>query len=226
VAGALLPDVVILDPALTLSGSPYQRATSGIDAVAQAVESLWAAGATEQSRRYARHALGHLLPAIESFVNAPDDRSARAMAIGSHLAGRAINVSKTTAAHALSYGITKGYGVSHGHAVALTLGAFIEAHAAAGPDRLQPAVAPDAHAESLRFIVSALGATEPAQARARFGALAERVGLTMGLARVGVHDPAAVEALAAAVNVERLGNNPVRFSQAELTALLNSAVRE
>jgi alcohol dehydrogenase class IV len=129
------------------------------------------------------------------------------MAIGSHLAGRAIDVSKTTAAHALAYGITKGYGVSHGHAVALTLGAFIEAHAAATPDRLQPAVAADAHAESLRFIVSALGAADPAGARARFTALAERIGLTMGLARVGVPDAAAIEALAAAVNVERLGNN-------------------
>jgi alcohol dehydrogenase class IV len=227
VAGApLLPDVVVLDPALTLSGSRYQRATSGIDAVAQAMESLWAAGATDRSRGYARHALGHLLPAIETFVDAPDDRTARAMAIGSHLAGRAIDVSKTTAAHALAYGITKGYGVSHGHAVALTLGAFIEAHAAATPDRLQPAVAADAHAESLRFIVSALGAADPAGARARFTALAERIGLTMGLARVGVPDAAAIEALAAAVNVERLGNNPVRFSQAELTELLNIAARE
>ena len=41
VAGAVLrPDLAILDPELTLSGSSYQRATSGIDAVAQAVESL------------------------------------------------------------------------------------------------------------------------------------------------------------------------------------------
>lgn len=224
VAGApLLPDVVVLDPALTLSGSPYQRATSGIDAVAQAMESLWAAGATPLSRRYARHALGHLLPAIDPFVNAPDERSARAMAIGSHLAGRAIDISKTTAAHALSYGITKGYGLSHGHAVAMTLGAFIEAHAVAGDDRLQPAVRPEDHAEAMRDVLGALGAENPADARSRFVALAERVGLTMGLDRIGAGDRGALEALAAGVNVERLGNNPVRFTEIELVSLLSTA---
>src|SRR5690606_31046129 len=63
VAGApMLPDAVIIDPLLTTSSTPYQRATSGIDAVAQAIESLWAAGATSLSRRYARHALAYLLP--------------------------------------------------------------------------------------------------------------------------------------------------------------------
>jgi alcohol dehydrogenase len=62
---AMLPDAVVLDPSLALSGSPYQRATSGIDAVAQAIESLWATRATEQSRRCARHALRLLLPVVK-----------------------------------------------------------------------------------------------------------------------------------------------------------------
>ena len=37
---------------------------------------------------------------------------------------KAINISKTTGAHAISYGISIYAGVSHGHAVALTLGKF------------------------------------------------------------------------------------------------------
>ena len=43
------------------------------------------------------------------------------MSIAANLAGQAINISKTTAAHAWSYGITKNHQVPHGHAVALTL---------------------------------------------------------------------------------------------------------
>jgi len=218
---SLLPDAVILDPALTLSGSAYQRATSGIDAVAQAVESLWAVGGSPVSRRYARHALGHLLPAIETFVNAPDDASARGMAIGSHLAGRAINVSKTTAAHALSYGITKRYGLSHGHAVAMTLGAFIESHATAPAEALQPAISPERHAEAMELVLAALGATDPADGRARFVGLAGRIGLTIGLAGIGADDQVAIKALAATVNAERLGNNPIRFDEAGLVEILN-----
>ena len=41
--------------------------------------------------------------------------------IASNLAGKAINISETTAAHAMSYKITSLYGTSHGHAVSLCL---------------------------------------------------------------------------------------------------------
>ena len=42
------------------------------------------------------------------------------MAIASNLAGKAINISKTIAPHALSYPCTTLYGIPHGHAVSLT----------------------------------------------------------------------------------------------------------
>ena len=45
---------------------------------------------------------------------------------GAYLAGKAINISKTSAPHALSYSITSTFSIPHGHAVALTLGYFFE----------------------------------------------------------------------------------------------------
>jgi len=226
VAGpALRPDVVVLDPALTLSGSPYQRATSGIDAVAQAIESLWAVGATDRSRRWAGRALGLMLPAIESYVKGtgpdggPTPAAVRAMAVGSHLAGRAIDISRTTGAHALSYAITKRYGVSHGHAVALTLGAFIEAHAAAPAAALQ--VDPAQHRQAVREVIRRLGAADGAGARAQFQALMTRLGLTTSLYEVGARTLEQRREIAEAVNVQRLGNNPVRFTSGELAQLVN-----
>ena len=226
VAGpAMRPDVAILDPALSLSGSPYQRATSGIDAVAQAIESLWAVSATDRSRHWARRALGLMLPAIEAYVTgtgdggAPPKDAARAMAIGSHLAGRAIDISKTTGAHALSYAITKRYGVSHGHAVSLTLGAFIEAHAAAPPAALL--VVPARHREVVREIIRRLGAADGAGARARFQALLTRLGLATSLYEVGARTPEQRRGIAEAVNPERMGNNPVRFTARELVQLVD-----
>jgi alcohol dehydrogenase class IV len=217
---ALRPDLVVLDPTLSLGGSRYQRATSGIDAIAQAIESLWAVGATEESRRWARHALRLLLPAIETYVNEPTDVSARAMAIGSHLAGRAIDISKTTAPHALSYAITKRYGISHGHAVALTLGRFVEAHAGAGADRLQVGVDPQGHATAMAEVLTLLGASEGRAARDHFAALMGRLGLDPSLSRAGAVTPSCRSALVRAVNAERLGNNPVSFTVADLTRLV------
>ena len=48
------------------------------------------------------------------------------MSIAAHLSGKAINISKTTAPHAVSYPFTALYNISHGHAVSLTLNQFIK----------------------------------------------------------------------------------------------------
>ena len=42
-----------------------------------------------------------------------------------NLAGEAINISKTTAPHALSYPFTSHFGINHGHAVAITFNEFL-----------------------------------------------------------------------------------------------------
>lgn len=216
------PDAIVLDPRLSASGSAYQRATSGIDAVCQAIESMWATGATSRSRHFARVALRLVLPAIEQFVTTGDDVSARAMCIGSHFAGRAIDISRTTAAHALSYGITKGYGISHGHAVAMTLGAFLEVHTDVPADRLRSAVSPDEHAAAMSEILGMLGAVDGAEARQRFGRLLDQIGLDASLTAAGAAGVADRRSLAAAVNAERMGNNPVAFTDAELAALVTA----
>lgn len=217
----MLPDTVLLDPALLLSGSRYQRATSGVDAVAQAIESLWSVGGDGRSRGFAETALGLLLPALPKLVNDPATAAAEQMALGAHLAGRAIDISKTTAAHALSYGITKSYGPSHGHAVALSLGGFIEAHAEAKDDELQPRLDAERHREAMHRVLTALGADNAADGHARFHALCTSLGLEMRLPALGITTPEQVSDLAARVNVERLGNNPVRFGTDALAEILS-----
>ena len=98
-----LPTDQALIPEFTATQTPYQRASTEFDAYAQAVESLWAVGATDESRAYARKAL--------ALMEAGDQM------LGSYWAGRAIDISRTTAAHALSYYMTARYGIPHGHAV-------------------------------------------------------------------------------------------------------------
>lgn len=98
-----LPTDALLVPAFAMTQTPYQRASTEFDAYAQAVESLWAVGATDESRAFARKALG-LMASGEQML-------------GSYWAGRAIDISRTTAAHALSYYMTSHYGIPHGHAV-------------------------------------------------------------------------------------------------------------
>ncbi len=98
-----LPTDQLLIPAFAKTQSDYRRACTEFDAYAQAVESLWAKGATDESKASALKAL--------------DLMAKGEQLLGSYWAGRAIDISRTTAAHALSYYLTATYGVPHGHAV-------------------------------------------------------------------------------------------------------------
>lgn len=98
-----LPTDVSLISEFTETQSPYQKASTEFDAYAQAVESLWAKGATDESRGYAQKALDLMAKGEQM--------------LGSYWAGRAIDISRTTAAHAFSYYMTATYGIPHGHAV-------------------------------------------------------------------------------------------------------------
>lgn len=97
------PSDVAIVPEFTETLSKYQKASTNFDAYAQAVESLWAKGATEESKEYANRALE-----LMKTDNWPE---------ASYWAGRAIDISRTTAAHAFSYYLTSHYGIPHGHAV-------------------------------------------------------------------------------------------------------------
>ena len=47
------------------------------------------------------------------------------MSYASMLSGRAINITKTTSPHAISYPFTSIFGIPHGHAASLTLDKFL-----------------------------------------------------------------------------------------------------
>ena len=63
-------------------------------------------------------------------ANLEDEKLREQVAEGSYYAGRAINITTTTAAHAFSYKFTSLYSYPHGHAVALTFPFFFELNTA------------------------------------------------------------------------------------------------
>lgn len=220
---AMLPDQVVLDPDLPRSGSAHQRATSGIDAVCQAAESLWAVGGTPESREFARAGLELLLAHLSGFVADAASEHAIGVTHGAHLAGRAINVSKTTAPHAMSYGITKRHGIPHGHAVALTFGPWMLRHVDATADQLRDGVDASTHRAAIADLLGAFGATDGRQARDRFTQLLRDIGLEPSLTALGVTDDEERVALASTVNAERLGNDPLAATTDDLVATLRDA---
>jgi len=217
VAGdGLYADEIVLDPELVVSGSPYQRATSGIDAVCQAIESLWATAATTTSQRYARRALGLLLPTIRRFVSTGDAESAARMSIGSHLSGRAIDISKTTGAHALSYFVTKRFGISHGNAVALTLGAFMDLHLRPGALKVEVLNLPDI----MNGLAHLFRVASPDLLSNAFEELLEDLDLFTTLDGSQLPVTEITEEWIDTVNLQRLANNPVKLDRDSMRELV------
>lgn len=123
---SVLPNYAIIDCQFMENNPKYLKACTALDAYCQAIESYWAVKSTPISRKYAKQAIEICKDNIVNYVNTNDSIYAEKMTQASNFAGKAINISRTTAAHAMSYSITSKYGIPHGHAVALNIGKLME----------------------------------------------------------------------------------------------------
>lgn len=219
----ILPTVALVDANLTLSVPPNLAAASGLDALSQGIESFWSVNATEESRGFAKRAVQMayhaLVPAIcENNVQAKVELSQAAL-----LAGRAINISKTTAPHAVSYVLTTTFGIRHGHAVSLTLGEFL---ALAGKITDQDCN----HPAGKRFVIHTLDALcnllnvpDPSAGQAAIKKLVSTLGLATNLSAFGVKESDFAHIIKN-INVERLENHPQKITGETIRAILQNIV--
>jgi len=122
----MLPDTVYLSSEFLKGANKYLTACTGADAFSQAIESIWSINTNATSQEYALKAVDIIWKHLKNAVNNNDKKSKAKMLEASYLAGKAINISKTTAPHAISYAFTSYYGLPHGHAVSLSLPYFFE----------------------------------------------------------------------------------------------------
>lgn len=209
----LLPDAVILDGALIASASPYQMACNGLDALAQAIESAWAAGSTELSREYSFRAVSLCASYLKEVLTPGAGHDAlQGMMDAANLAGQAINISKTTAAHAWSYAITSHYSVPHGHAVWLTLPRIFEMHASASASMVTDPRGIDHLQHIMRRLMELLSIDSAEKCEESLKAYLRSINVENDLANLGVDTTDKREFLSKQVNMQRMSNNPIAFS--------------
>lgn len=115
-----IPQYVYMEPEFLETLSDYTRKSTLADAVSQCIEAIWAKNATEESTEYACKGLRLLLDNTMKYLRGEKSVFADVQ-MGAYYSGKAIDISKTTAAHALSYKLSQKCNISHGHAVFLTL---------------------------------------------------------------------------------------------------------
>jgi alcohol dehydrogenase len=216
----VLPEYSIVDPALSTSLPAAVAASTGMDALAHAVESYWSVRSTEESRRHALDALALGVAHIVDAVTHGSRASREAMAHSAHLAGMAINISRTTASHAISYSITMRHGVPHGHAVALTLPHLLRYNAAVTDDDVADARGAEWVRDSVQTLSAAIGGADADAAAARLLELMRAVSLETSLGALGIRD---VDPIIAEAFNQRLANNPRRLTEEAVRGVLAAA---
>ncbi len=200
---SLLPDGAVLDADLLSSLPLYHKKSCALDALCQGIESYWAKGATEASRVHAGKAIVGVLDHLQRYLQG-DALAEEAMLEAAYQSGEAIQVSRTTAAHAMSYGLTQNLGIAHGHACTLTLPALWEQMT--GCVAMQPVLKDLTEIMGLRDLEDG--------ARLVRGML-----LSLELFPLPMPDDALLNKLTATVNVERLNNHPVPLTSEDIHAI-------
>ena len=121
---AILPEYVILHSSFIVTVPDYQKKCTAMDAFCQCVESLWSRKATKESKKYALKGIQLFAKSYRGYIS-NNIEAIKAVQVSANLSGKAINISETTAGHAMSYKITSLYGIPHGHAVAMAMNSIL-----------------------------------------------------------------------------------------------------
>jgi len=222
VTPALLPDIALLDPMVTLSLPPHITAATGIDAMVHAIEAYSSASPNNNpiSRSLALQALPMIASSIESAVHNGTDIDARKkMLLGSMYAGQAFANSPCAAVHALAYPLGGHYKIPHGLSNALILPEVLRFNAGTTPEPYAE-IAPHVFANmpSGDALKSALAFAD------RMAELSAKCGLPQRLRDVGVAEGMLQQMAQEAVEQTRLMvNNPREVTVADALAIYQAA---
>lgn len=218
----ILPDIVIIDPELTYSLTPITTAISGIDALCQSVESYWSIYSNEESKKYSEESIKLILDNLEISVNNPTDESRIRMSRAANLAGKAINITKTTAPHAISYSMTTYFGVPHGQAVSISLGEFLEYNYGVTKKDYTGSGNFGDVISSMENLIKLFGSKDIKEAKVKIRKLMQSIGLKTNLSELNIKSKEDLKLIIDNINLERLQNNPRIVSKAGLEKILNN----
>jgi alcohol dehydrogenase class IV len=167
----VLPEVVIYDVDLTLSLPAAMSGTSGLNAIAHAVEALYARERNPVISLMAAEAIGALAAALPIIAGDPGDREARAKALyGAWLCGICLGSVGMALHHKLCHTLGGSFDLPHAETHAIVLPHALAYNAPAVPD-------------VMHRLSEVLGTDDPAMA---LYDLAGRVGARRALADIGM----------------------------------------
>ncbi len=217
----ILPDYAIVDCKLTYSLPAEITAITGMDAFSQAVESYWSSNSTEESKRYAKESIELILSNLLVAVNGPTKPAREAMSKAAHLSGKAINITKTSAPHAISYPLTAYFNIPHGYAVSLTLSELLVYNYGVTDEDVLDSRGSRYTRETINEIIHLLGAEDIISAKEKIDVLRKGIGLKTKLRDFGIKYPEDIDRIVEkGLDSDRVKNNPRMLTSSALRKIL------
>lgn len=217
----ILPDYAILEPSVLKTLPLYQKKCTMMDALCQGIESWWSVNSTEESYEYSRKCIELIMANWRKYIFENDDEAAANIMLGANYGGRAINITATTAAHAMSYKITSLYGLPHGHAVAVCL-PKIWCYMLGNFDRCIESRGSDYLEQIFFHIATTMGCDTPSDAITLFENILFDLELTNPVSSNRVDE---LKILSSSVNPIRLKNNPIALDEKTILELYKIIVK-
>lgn len=216
----VLPDYAILEPSVLKTLPLYQKKCTMMDALCQGIESWWSINSTEESFEYSRRCIELIMANWRKYIFENDDEAAAKVMLGANYGGRAINITATTAAHAMSYKITSLYKLPHGHAVAVCLPEIWE-YMIAHMDKCIDGRGADYLRKTFEKISKTMGLTKgPVEAVITFRQMLDALDLDHPTSEYKED----LDVLSKSVNPIRLKNNPVSLDDQAIRKLYQHIV--
>ncbi|HWB94267.1 MAG TPA: iron-containing alcohol dehydrogenase [Puia sp.] len=208
----LVPDIVYVDPLLTVSVPPDITAATGLDALTHCLEAYTNLFAQPFIDLYAFEGM-RLIAAnlIRAVRNGKDEEARSQVAMGSLLGGFCLGPVNTAAVHALSYPLGSSFHLPHGLSNALLLPYVMEFNLPAAPARYAG-------------VARALGCNTAGEGVEKIRELIRECGLPATLKEVGVPYDALETMAADAMKITRLlKNNPRPVTLKDAITIYKSA---
>ena len=214
----LVPDHFFLIPEFLISAPDKIKASAGFDAMAQALESLVSIKSNEKSVEYASKSLEVSINSFIPFLNNPSFKNASEMSIASHLAGKAISISKTTAPHAVSYPFTAHFGISHGNAVGL----FFENFFKFNYENIQRSETKFDLYKRFNLIFKIFDVKDINSFNAKISKIKKKAKLEDNLEKLNINVRKNSEKIINGINFLRLGNNPIKINEKDVLRIITN----
>lgn len=214
-----IPTSVVFDPTVLETLPAYQKKATMLDALCHATESFWSVNANAESQEYSKEAIRLIWENYDGYLANTKEGNA-GMLMAANMAGKAINITQTTAGHAMCYKLTSLYGISHGHAAALCVSKLFP-YMLNNLDKCIDSRGEQYLRESFEKIGEAYGCETPEEAAVKFDKLLDKLAIEVPKAKEEDY-----EILKNSVNPVRLKNNPIALDAESIVRLYHEILHD